>query len=322
VPFLVHPNLYSFHNLTQNNVVFWRVELQYLLVVIFFYINYYFIIPQYYFSRHYLIYAIILILIFAVVCFLPSIIFANISDTDFETSGLKQFKIFGFVIYQFGHNLFLYASAFSFGLLLAVNKRLFNAREEKRDIEINFLKAQINPHFLFNVLNNIYSLALYKSDDAPDAIAKLSSLMRYVTAQATQTTVPIADEIEYLSNYVDLQKLRLTNKTKVHLSIVNIDDSYFISPLIIIPFIENAFKYGVSTELDSTIDININMQQHLFLLSVQNNNVAKITEVSSNNLGIKNAQSQLEFIYPNKHTLTITQEDNTYHVNLTINLKN
>jgi sensor histidine kinase YesM len=321
VPFLVHPNLYSFSNLSQNNIVFWRAELQYLLVIIFFYGHYYLIIPKFYFSKQYVAYGIILILLFGVVCFLPSLIFANNTDVDFEKSNLKQFKISGFVIYQFGHNLFLYASALSFGLLLAINNRLFKAREEKRDIELNFLKAQINPHFLFNVLNNIYALALYKSDDAPDAIAKLSSIMRYVTTKAHKAQVPIADEIEYLTNYVALQKFRLTSKTTVQLQILNILNEYYISPLIIIPFIENAFKYGVNTDLNSSIDIKIEMQQNIFYLTVQNNIVAKATEVVSDKLGIKNAQSQLEFIYPNSHKLNITEIENKYKVNLNITLK-
>jgi len=194
---------------------------------------------------------------------------------------------------------------------------------EKLQTELSLLKAQINPHFLFNVLNTIYSLALSQSEKTPDAVMKLSKLMRYVMNDTAADMVMLESEIQYISNYIELQKMRLTDKVVINyqIDLVDIIDKR-IAPLLLIPFVENAFKYGVSTREYSPIDIHLGMDGKWMIFEVKNRKInTKNTNTESNNIGIDNVKRRLELIYPNNYELDIEDFTDTYQISLKIVLK-
>ncbi len=192
---------------------------------------------------------------------------------------------------------------------------------EKLNTELSLLKSQINPHFFFNTLNNIYSLAIVKSDETASSILKLSSIMRYVLTETEQKYVPLANEIEFLQNYINLQSVRLTDKVKLTVDVQGEIDGKQVAPLLFIPFVENAFKYGVSTVDASEIIIRLSTEADSVHLFVQNSIVkgAKQSTVNTG-IGIANVRRRLELLYPAKHTLKMDEKPNQYTTNLEINL--
>jgi len=194
---------------------------------------------------------------------------------------------------------------------------------EKLTAELSSLKAQINPHFLFNTLNGIYGLALTNSNKTADSISKLASMMRYVLTETTDEKVPLANEIKYISDYVAFQKLRLTKKTKVNFAIEGAFLDQEISPILFISFIENAFKYGVSNEVESTIKIHLLIENSAISLTVKNEQLKKKNnnKEESCGIGLKNTKRRLDLIYENKYSLEMTNTDKAYQILLKIQLK-
>lgn len=196
------------------------------------------------------------------------------------------------------------------------NKQIEN---EKLHAELSFLKSQINPHFLFNTLNNIYSLAESKSDLTPVAVIKLSNIMRYVLTEARQDSVPLEKEMQFINDYIELQKIRSTDKTSVGFTVVGDISGKKISPLILLPFTENAFKYGVSTRELSPINILIESCQGHIHFKIRNNkhNNGKNNLVNTG-IGINNTRRRLDLLYPGRYELKIEDEPLTYTINLNI----
>jgi len=192
---------------------------------------------------------------------------------------------------------------------------------EKLSAELLFLKSQINPHFFFNTLNSIYYLAQTKSDQSPIAILKLSEIMRYIIYEAVREKVPLRKELDYIQNYIDLQLLRLNENMKIEF-IVKLDrENLLIGPMLLIPFVENAFKHGIDYAQNSTITITATTQNAKLTFSVTNPKVqqSRINLVSSG-VGLKNVKKRLDLLYPNSHSLIINQGLN-FTVELTINLE-
>lgn len=211
--------------------------------------------------------------------------------------------------------------AIAFSFLLRIHFRWKKAEQEKTDTELSYLKAQINPHFLFNTLNSIYSLAITKSNNTPDAIVKLSGLMRYVITDASHDFVPLEKEINYITDYIELQKIRLDDTVAVKYEIKGNVKGKQIAPLILIAFIENAFKHGVNPEEESAIDISVTIEGDSLLLAVRNNKVTHLQDGEVvNGMGIENATSRLQLLYPAKHTLEIQNQSTFFKVELTIDL--
>jgi two-component system, LytTR family, sensor kinase len=199
-------------------------------------------------------------------------------------------------------------------------QRVSRAEAEKARAELAFLKAQINPHFLFNTLNNIYSLAVTKNDDTPFAIMKLSNIMRYLTDDATHDYVALQNEVECISDYIELQRLRLNQKTEINFSISGQLNDKQISPLILITFVENVFKYGVSNHEPSPLTIKISADERTITLFCQNRVFNNLRKVEREGIGIGNTKQRLKLLYPNKHLLNITTDKGLYTVLLTVQL--
>ncbi|MCF0055651.1 sensor histidine kinase [Dyadobacter sp. CY356] len=217
--------------------------------------------------------------------------------------------------------LFLFLVGLVVSFALKINDRLKRSEQEKLHTELSFLKAQINPHFLFNTLNSIYSLAIEKSDRTADAVVMLSSLMRYVIRDAKESLVPLHKEIEYIKNYISLQKFRLDDTVLIDLKVDGNFLNKQIAPLILISFIENAFKYGVNPEQQSFIKIAILINHDDLILHVYNGKVRiNHPEESTGGIGINNTRTRLQLLYPAKHQLTIQDNNKNFVIDLKLNL--
>ncbi len=203
---------------------------------------------------------------------------------------------------------------------LHTEKKNEEVEKEKLVTELSFLKSQINPHFLFNTLNNIYSLALVKSDATAGAVLKLSSIMRYVLNETKHDLVPLEKEIVFINNYIDLQKVRLTDKMTIQFGVTGDVEGQQIAPLILMPLIENAFKYGVTTKEPSEIVMNLNVDKKAINFSAKNTIHQGENNINNNtSIGLQNTRRRLELLYPEKHLLEVREEKNEFIVNLTLN---
>jgi two-component system LytT family sensor kinase len=192
------------------------------------------------------------------------------------------------------------------------------AEADKASAELSFLKAQINPHFLFNTLNNIYTLAVIKDDNAPDSIMKLSNIMRYVTDDATEDFVPLQNELDCINDYIELQRLRTGEKTIINVSFSGTIEQKKIAPLVLMTFIENVFKYGISKHEWSVISITVLAAEKNILFFCENTIFSENKQTERSGIGLKNTMKRLEHLYPGKHMLVITNENGLYTVNLTL----
>lgn len=226
------------------------------------------------------------------------------------------------------YNIAIFFLVFTVGTCIAVIQRWLKTEEtrketesQKLNTELSFLKSQINPHFFFNTLNNIYSLAIVRSEKTAPAVMKLSSIMRYILTETNQDYVPLQNEVDFIHNYIELQQVRLTNKTQVTFESSGEIENKLVAPLIFIPFVENAFKYGISTKHDSSIEIKLTVDNNSIDLKVKNYIVASENNMLENTgIGINNVKRRLELMYPEKHTLSYEAKDNFYYVHLEIQL--
>ncbi|NJO24566.1 MAG: histidine kinase [Bacteroidia bacterium] len=186
---------------------------------------------------------------------------------------------------------------------------------EKSNAELSWLKAQINPHFLFNSLNSIYSLALTQSRHTADAVVKLSDIMRYVTQEAHEDWVPLEKELAYITNYVELQQLRCNEKLLLRFEKHGDAAPFKIAPLLLISFIENAFKYGVSNHHSSSIAIVIKIRERQLEMQVENKIVHSFSE-NGTATGINNTKQRLQLQYPGRHEINTNCLRGYYQVNL------
>ncbi len=184
--------------------------------------------------------------------------------------------------------------------------------------ELALLRSQVNPHFLFNTLNNIYSLVYKKAEEAPEAVMKLSSIMRYMLYDATTDKVLLEKEIEYLQSFIELQKLRLRHKDYIELLIEGNADGRYIAPMLLIPFVENAFKHGDKSGTRPGIWIRLTIESNRIVFEVKNR-IRKINSVSIDKIGgigLNNIRRRLELLYPQKHSLEIIPEDTMFSIKL------
>jgi two-component system LytT family sensor kinase len=197
-------------------------------------------------------------------------------------------------------------------------RRALQAETDKANAELSFLKAQINPHFLFNTLNNIYSLSVRQNPVAPASIMKLSNIMRYVTEEATNNYVSLESEVLCISDYIDLQRLRHAANVTLDFSVTGNIRHKRIAPLILLTYIENVFKYGISSHEPALITIKLFSDEQKITFFCQNKifSTPRVTERTG--IGLVNTKKRLEHLYPDKHTLSITNENGLYTVALAL----
>ena len=219
---------------------------------------------------------------------------------------------------------FLVVTGFSLSieLIFELFRQILSRQEieaEKNRAELALYKAQINPHFLFNTLNALYGLVLTKSNKTESAFIKFSNILKYMYAQTTMETISINNEVEYIRQYVDLQSLRLNKHTQVVFE-TQIDDEHAkIPPMILITFVENTFKYGVSSDVDCLILIRITVKKGELLFETENT-VMKENHANPHAIGIENCRKRLELLYPNRFTLIMKEENRQFKIRLSIQL--
>ena len=306
----------------QPNLTFFL--LKNLFLIIFFYTNLFFLLPKlYYLQKRASYFAIVLLFMMAAIYLPGHIRNGFMANTISRTNAGLPFRpphidrIFGFLhflIIWFLSSIINLSERYR--LMEQKNKEM---KVQKLGAELSYLKAQINPHFLFNTLNNIYALSICKNEQTPEAILKLSAIMRYVTQDANTDTVPLQKELDYLENYITLQQLRSDDKLKVEFSITGEASTNVIAPLLLINFIENAFKYGVSNHVPCYVHISIAIAGNKLTLKVTNKVMAASVKESTF-MGTNNTLRRLQLQYPKKHILTIDESDNLYKVFLQLDL--
>jgi len=193
---------------------------------------------------------------------------------------------------------------------------------EKQAGELALLRSQINPHFLFNTLNNIYSLVYKKSDDAPEAVMRMSAIMRYMLYDATTDQVLLEKEVEYLKSFIELEKLRIRHTDFVDLTITGNMEGRTIAPMLLIPFVENAFKHGSRNAATPGIIVRLEVTSSQILFEVTDyvrKNIAAPRD-QAGGIGLANIRRRLNLLYPGKHQLVTTAGEETFHIRLTLDL--
>jgi LytS/YehU family sensor histidine kinase len=285
-------------------------------LILIFYFNYLYAIPKYYFKHQYYTYGAI-VSSFIVISIVLAILSKHTHPSQFLVDRESDPPVVGSILIRL-----VIVLVASFGL--KVFQRWRETEIEKSNVELSYLKAQINPHFLFNTLNGIYALAVRKSDDTAGAIVKLSSIMRYVINDAKEEYVSLDKEIKYVSDYIDLQKMRLNKYVKVISNVEGNSVGKRIVPMLYISFIENAFKYGVSTEGESLIEIQQTIFRNELTIKVKNTIVHQNqidSKVEETGIGIDNSRLRLEQTYAGKFQLLIDKNEDYFIVELKIELK-
>lgn len=202
----------------------------------------------------------------------------------------------------------------------------FTRRQQEKEAELKLLKAQLNPHFLFNTLNNLYGLSVLKSDKLPNLMLKLSDLLRYSLYETKETYVRLEKEITYLENYMALEKIRLEDKTEIVFQNTISDTTIKIAPMLLIVFVENAFKHlGVSKDEKSNVFVSL-LEENNKLVFTCVNSIDTIDlkqeqlEKGKSGIGLQNVKKRLALMYPEKHQLTITKNDPSYSIQLLLDL--
>ena len=195
------------------------------------------------------------------------------------------------------------------------------SQKEKITAEIQLLKAQVHPHFLFNTLNNIYSFSLEGSPKTPGLILKLSSLLSYMLYDCKADEVLLEKEVGIMKDYTDLEKERYGNKIEISWSVEGDMKDKYIAPLLMLPFLENAFKHGTSEQLEKPwLSVDISVRQNILKCKIANSK-NEFVPLSQNGIGVNNVKKRLGFLYPDKHELKMSDEGNFFVVSLLINLK-
>lgn len=201
----------------------------------------------------------------------------------------------------------------------STEQKVVKAESEKASAELSFLKAQINPHFLFNTLNNIYTLSIINSEHTSESIMKLSNIMRYVTDDVTNNFVKLNDEIDCIRDYISLQQMRLATNSQVTFEVDGNTNGRQIAPLIFMTFIENAFKYGLTKKEITVITIKLNIEAEKINFFCQNKIHPHQSNLERTGIGISNTKQRLQSLYPKNHQLDITNDNEIFTVELCIN---
>lgn len=322
---------------------YWLFCLVYLFI---FYINTYLLIPQLYFQKKYLFYIITILVLFALILWgRPfELLLRNHQQQPMPAAPMPDVFMQQRGIYDEGGgppdgpgpggggphvmridivSIVLYIMTVALGMAIQVTRQwrssqqqVAQAEADRAQAELSFLKAQINPHFLFNTLNNIYSLAVTKNERTADSIMKLSNIMRYVTDDVSQHFVPLQHEVDCINDFIELQRLRLSKKSQVEFCVKGSLENKTIVPLLLMTFVENVFKYGISNHEASTITIQLQAEERSITFYCHNKIFTPAGGAQRTGIGIANTQKRLEHLYPNKHLLNITNENGFFSVEL------
>ncbi len=323
-----------------NNHVAWGFYLGATMYGIIFYVNYLWLVPRFYLSQKKVVYFVSAAAVIAVLYFFFMLIdehfFHNeerdkliteafeklMKDNVIPRPPMKQLQLYYFLLIS------VIVTGFSIGLRVieqhtASEKRQKELEKEKLNSELAFLKNQVSPHFFFNTLNNIYSLIEINTTDAQDAVLKLSKLMRYLLYESEHGKTSLGNEISFMANYIDLMKLRLSQKVELKIDLPPAEVNLEIPPLLFIPFIENAFKHGISYREKSFIHISMKVENNIIQFNCVNSlgqTSEKNSDENHSGIGLENVKKRLNLLFPDAHKLSIEKSDSEYRVSLEIEI--
>lgn len=283
--------------------------------LVLFYVNAYFFIPKLVYKRKYGQYALSLLLSLAVML-----------GWDWSFFNLffqgRNYQVWNFFVFNLFPFFFFVISSAAFRIIrdrVEENQRAKEKENENLKTELSLLRSQVSPHFMFNIMNNMVALARKKSEMLEPSLIKLSSLLRYMLYE-TEEKVPLQKEIEYLESYIDLQSQRFGKNVVIKTSIKKAEGHLEIEPMLLIPFVENAFKHGTGLVENAEIDIDLRTENKLLYLTVRNkfNDGTEEVKDKSSGIGLVNVQRRLDLLYANKHSLLITKHENWFVVSLQI----
>ncbi len=332
LPFLLRPymnnNKASSHE-SQSSVALLRYITNNLIYIGFFYLNSGWLIPKFIYQRKYKEYAVAIVVCFMTILLLAWVTFFKVfASTD-------QFNLPGHILFNFFLFLFFLAASTAYCLIKdrIYNERITHEREtENLKTELSFLRSQVSPHFMFNIMNNMVALARKKSDLLEPSLIKLSAQLRYMLYE-TQERVPLQKEVEYLQSYIDLQKQRFGDNVSIRSCMEKIDKGYEIEPMLLIPFVENAFKHGGSfvtkapgsdivlyNIAEIEIDLAAEKNELRFVVKNRYNENTTETKDKTSGIGLTNVKRRLDLLYRHRHSLKIEKKDGWFIASLQITL--
>lgn len=287
------------------------------------YVNWNLLIPKFLRKRNWIMYLISLILLAILVT--PPQVLAMFLLYD-DSPSIQQYFYHKQNILFF-QSIFIAVSSAAFKITqdwLGHERDSKELKSQNLASELNFLKSQINPHFLFNTLNNLYALSLKKSDQAPETVLMLSEMMRYMLYECNVERVLLQKEINYIKNYLELEKIRLGENFDIDFQVEGEANELKIAPLMFIPFIENSFKHGMNNLLtNGFVHIKLKIEDGEVNMKITNTKGAKVSipsEKQSGGIGLINIKRRLKLIYPNRHKISFEETDDEYAVLLNIQL--
>ena len=331
LPFLLRPyigNNRAHPEEQQSPIQLLRYIINDLIYIGFFYLNAGLLVPKVIHQRKYKQFAAAIMACFIALLVLTWLVF-------FKLVAAPDFNLPGHILFNFFFFLFFFASSTAYCL---IKDRIYTERitrekqTENLRTELSFLRSQVSPHFMFNIMNNMVALARKKSDALEPSLIKLSALLRYMLYE-TQERVSLQKEVEYLQSYIDLQKQRFGNNVSIKSCMEKIDKGYEIEPMLLIPFVENAFKHGAAfvtkvpgsdLVLYNTAEINIDLaaEKNELRFVVKNRYDENSTETKdkTSGIGLTNVKRRLDLLYRNHHSLQIEKKDGWFTVSLQLTM--
>jgi sensor histidine kinase YesM len=291
------------------------------------YVSIYKLIPDYLIKKKYFLFGLysVYTLIISGYLILVSVFFGLGYLSEFEYSNMSQLSKNLFFVMIAVYLIVIIVSAFKLLKLNLKNAEKTKALETKiletqlklKEQELNYLKMQIHPHFLFNTLNTMYGFALKKADETPEMILKLSNLLDYLLYQVDKPFVLVTDELNHINDYIELEKMRFNDTLDVNFKYDNILETSKIAPMLLLPFIENSFKHGSLKNGVLSINIDLSCDEDAINFYIDNTNSK--SKQTKKGIGLENMQKRLDLLYKNKYTLTIDNTIDFYKVHLKLN---
>ncbi|SFD57710.1 GHKL domain-containing protein [Chitinophaga sp. CF118] len=289
-----------------------------IFLTIFFYLNAGVLIPKLIYRKKYLEFTTVILVLFA------ALVASRWVFTEFFMP-FKDFELKPTIMFSFFPLTFMLACSTAWRMIrdkMNSDKLASERENENLKTELSLLRSQVSPHFMFNVLNNMVALARKQSDQLEPSLINLSSLMRYMLYETDEDKVPLDKEIDYLQSYIDLQQQRFGTKVQVNVSMQLPESAYDIEPMLLIPFVENAFKHGTGLIQDARIDIELRAKQGLLQFSVMNKYNAEYEEVKdkTSGIGLTNVKRRLNLLYKDNYQLLISKKEGWFVVSLQLHL--
>lgn len=308
-------------NFLEFNIALLLAGVNLILGTIMFYINSFWLFPSFFEKKRFVPYILINLVILIFLSHIFVIIDGNILAQHKLVEPTRNLPPVFHYVRMFSLLTFIYIISLVFSLIRKVQVQDMTEKQlskEKMNTEIRLLKAQINPHFIFNSMNNIYSLAYTKSDQAPEAVLKLSDMLRYVYYDCNRDEVALGAELEYIQNYIAFQQMKSPQEQDIVLDSEGIDESFRIAPMLFIPFVENAFKYSKIEDIkDARVIIKLSTKDKGLFFKITNTHPEN-GKTPGSGMGIENVRNRLELTYPGTSKLDIKDEKGVFEVEMKI----